>query len=74
MWITRRLLPITFLIVVLIYGILVAAFFVYERRTKEDTLLRQRTINACLGSRGHIGPGFSCWYDKPTPTQPVPLN
>jgi hypothetical protein len=73
-WSMNRLLPIIFLIVCLMYVIMMLAFFAYENRKAEDQLRRARTIGACLGSRGHLGPGLSCWYDKPTLTQPIPLN
>jgi hypothetical protein len=62
-------MPILFTIVTLVYVILVGAFFVYESQKKENALLVRRTIDACLGSGGHIGPGHTCWYAKPTVTQ-----
>jgi hypothetical protein len=54
----------------LIYVILVGAFFIYESRKEQDKLLRKDAIENCLYTRGHIGPGLSCWYDDDR-TRPV---
>jgi hypothetical protein len=62
-----------FLIAVLIYVILMGAFFAYEKEKGENQLLRQRTITKCLGSGGHIGPGLSCWHENPTDKKQGPL-
>ena len=53
-------------IAALIYVILLGAFLAYKWQTEQNALLRERTITACLGSGGHIGPGVSCRHDNPS--------
>ena len=62
---------IIILIVAFIYAVLLGAFLAYERQQEQDKLLRQQTIAKCLDAGGHIGPGVSCWRDKPT-KEPLP--
>jgi hypothetical protein len=65
-WIAgRRTLIILITIAALIYAVLLGSFLAYRWQKEQNALLRQRTIAACLGAGGHIGPGDTCWYDKP---------
>ena len=61
-------------IAALIYVILLGAFLAYKWQTEQNALLRERTITACLGSGGHIGPEDTCWYDKPPSKPEEPLQ
>jgi hypothetical protein len=53
----RRTLIILIMIAALIYAILLGTFLAYRWQKEQNALLRQRTIAACLGASGHIGPG-----------------
>jgi hypothetical protein len=65
-WIERGLIPIIIISAAFTYVILLGSFLTYERQKEQDKLLRQQAIAKCLDSGGHIGPGPTCWYDKPT--------
>jgi hypothetical protein len=70
-WIERGLIPIIIISVAFTYVILLGLFLTHERQKEQDKLLRQQTIAKCLDAGGHIGPGVSCWRDKPT-KEPLP--
>jgi hypothetical protein len=66
-WIAQRRIAIILMgSAALIYVILLGSFLAYRWQKEQDKLLRQQTIAKCIGSHGHIGPGETCWYDKPT--------
>jgi hypothetical protein len=69
-WIAERRIAIILMgSAALIYAILLGSFLAYRWQKDETARLRQRTIAACLDSGGHIGPGDTCWYDKPPPSK-----
>ena len=72
-WILSRLMPIILTIAVLIYAIMMGAFFVDKWRKEQNVLLQRHTIDECLGSGGHVGPGASCRSetDKVQPKDPL---
>jgi hypothetical protein len=67
-WITGRRIAIIIIIMIaaFMYAGLLGAFLAYVRQNDESVHLRQQTIAKCLDAGGHIGPGVTCWHEKPT--------
>jgi hypothetical protein len=65
----RRIPLILIIAAALMYVIGLGTYLAYQRQKQQEKFLRQQAIAECLNSHGHVGPGDTCRYDEPPPTQ-----
>jgi hypothetical protein len=74
-WFAERRIAIFIILMIaaLIYVALLGTFLAYRWHNEQDKLLRRQTIAKCLDAGAHIGPGDTCWHDKPSnKREPLP--
>jgi hypothetical protein len=69
----KRTAIILLMAAALMYVIGLGTFFAYRWQAKQVMSSRAQTIAECLSSRGHVGPGDTCRYDKPLSGLEAPI-